>query len=47
MTAWPNKKFDIDADNANYSCVSSGNAVGPGIKSATYFSIECEYKDLS
>ncbi|XP_055855839.1 uncharacterized protein LOC129919053 isoform X2 [Episyrphus balteatus] len=40
MTAWPNKRFDIDVDSANYSCVSSNNAVGPGIKSATYFSIE-------
>ncbi|XP_055919479.1 uncharacterized protein LOC129951381 [Eupeodes corollae] len=40
MTAWPNKRFDIDVDSANYSCVSSSNAVGPGIKSATYFSIE-------
>ncbi|XP_037890325.1 hemicentin-1 isoform X9 [Glossina fuscipes] len=40
MSNWPNKKFDIEGDNANYTCVSTGNTVGPGIKSATYFSIE-------
>ncbi|XP_030385039.1 uncharacterized protein LOC115632156 isoform X2 [Scaptodrosophila lebanonensis] len=40
MSNWPNKKFDIEADNANYTCVSTGNTVGGGIKSATYFSIE-------
>ncbi|KAI8118506.1 Kin of IRRE-like protein 2 [Lucilia cuprina] len=40
MSNWPNNKFDIEGDNANYTCVSTGNTVGPGIKSATYFSIE-------
>uniref|UniRef100_A0A1I8PBA5 Ig-like domain-containing protein n=1 Tax=Stomoxys calcitrans TaxID=35570 RepID=A0A1I8PBA5_STOCA len=40
MSNWPNNKFDIEGDNANYTCISTGNAVGPGIKSATYFSIE-------
>ncbi|XP_054735884.1 uncharacterized protein LOC129242947 isoform X2 [Anastrepha obliqua] len=40
MTNWPNQKFDIESDSANYTCVSTGNSVGPGIKSATYFSIE-------
>ncbi|KAH8258880.1 hypothetical protein KR038_011496 [Drosophila bunnanda] len=40
MSSWPLNKFDIDADNANYSCTSTPNAVGAGIKSATYFSIE-------
>uniref|UniRef100_A0A1A9VWA8 Ig-like domain-containing protein n=1 Tax=Glossina austeni TaxID=7395 RepID=A0A1A9VWA8_GLOAU len=43
MSNWPNKKFDIEGDNANYTCVSTGNTVGPGIKSATYFSIECKF----
>lgn len=42
MSAWPNNKFDVLADNANYSCVSSGNSVGPGIKSSTYFGIQCK-----
>ncbi|XP_049314269.1 uncharacterized protein LOC105225255 isoform X3 [Bactrocera dorsalis] len=40
MSNWPNQKFDIESDSANYTCVSTGNTVGPGIKSATYFSIE-------
>ncbi|XP_070141228.1 uncharacterized protein nrm isoform X3 [Drosophila kikkawai] len=40
MPNWPRNKFDIDADNANYSCTSTPNTVGAGIKSATYFSIE-------
>ncbi|XP_017487290.1 PREDICTED: uncharacterized protein LOC108375658, partial [Rhagoletis zephyria] len=40
MSNWPNHKFDIEADSANYTCVSTGNTVGPGIKSSTYFSIE-------
>ncbi|XP_073840506.1 neuromusculin isoform X9 [Musca autumnalis] len=40
MSNWPNNKFDIEGDNANYTCISTGNAVGPGIKSGTYFSIE-------
>lgn len=43
MSNWPNNKFDIEGDNANYTCVSTGNTVGPGIKSATYFSIECKF----
>ncbi|KAH8286528.1 hypothetical protein KR054_010889, partial [Drosophila jambulina] len=40
MANWPRNKFDIDADNANYSCTSTPNTVGASIKSATYFSIE-------
>ncbi|XP_067643045.1 uncharacterized protein nrm isoform X2 [Eurosta solidaginis] len=40
MSNWPNQKFDIESDSANYTCVSTGNTVGPGIKSSTYFSIE-------
>ncbi|BFF98747.1 uncharacterized protein DMAD_06817 [Drosophila madeirensis] len=40
MSNWPNSKFDISADNANYTCVSTGNSVGPGIKSGTYLGIE-------
>ncbi|XP_037908056.1 hemicentin-1 isoform X6 [Hermetia illucens] len=40
MTAWPQGKFDIYADNANYSCVSTNNSAGPGVRSATYFGIE-------
>ncbi|KAM7357581.1 neuromusculin isoform 3-T4 [Cochliomyia hominivorax] len=40
MSNWPSNKFDIEGDNANYTCVSTGNTVGPGIKSFTYFGIE-------
>lgn len=42
MSAWPNHKFDALADNANYSCVSSENTVGPGVRSSTYFGIQCK-----
>lgn len=43
MSAWPNHKFDALADNANYSCVSSENTVGPGVRSSTYFGIQCKF----
>lgn len=42
MSAWPEKRLDIYKDNANYSCVSSGNSEGPGVRSATDFHVECE-----
>lgn len=42
MSAWPDKKFDIMRDNANYSCASSSVADGPGVRSATYFGVECK-----
>lgn len=41
MSAWPENKLDIYKDNANYSCVSSGNSEGPGVRSATVFHVEC------
>ncbi|XP_050742543.1 uncharacterized protein LOC108030804 isoform X3 [Drosophila biarmipes] len=40
MPSWPLGKFDIEADNANYTCVSTGNSVGTSIRSRTYFGIE-------
>ncbi|KAH8351258.1 hypothetical protein KR084_001851 [Drosophila pseudotakahashii] len=40
MSNWPLGKFDIEADNANYTCVSTGNTVGASIRSRTYFAIE-------
>ncbi|XP_041564226.1 uncharacterized protein LOC108136874 isoform X9 [Drosophila elegans] len=40
ISNWPLAKFDIEADNANYTCVSTGNTVGPSIRSRTYFGIE-------
>lgn len=42
MSAWPDKKLDIYKDNANFSCVSSGNSEGPGVRSATVFHVECK-----
>lgn len=42
MSAWPGGKLDIDEDNANYSCVSSVNKKGPGIRGATEFHVECK-----
>lgn len=43
MSAWPNENLDIYKDNANYSCVSSNNSVGVGVRSATYFGVECKF----
>lgn len=40
MSAWPDEKFDIFRDSANYSCVSSNNSVGAGVRSSTYFGVE-------
>ncbi|XP_022227441.2 hemicentin-1 isoform X16 [Drosophila obscura] len=40
LSNWPNSKFDILADNANYKCVSTNNSVGPGINGDTYLNIE-------
>lgn len=40
MSAWPNEKFDIFRDSANYSCASSNNSVGPGVSSSTFFGVE-------
>lgn len=43
MSAWPQRQFDILADNANYSCASSSATDGPGVRSATFFGVECEW----
>lgn len=40
MSAWPDEKFDRLRDSANYSCVSTNNSVGPGVRSSTYFGVE-------
>ncbi|XP_044314285.1 uncharacterized protein LOC108040062 isoform X5 [Drosophila rhopaloa] len=40
MSNWPLAKFDIEADNADYTCVSTNNTVGSSIRSRTYFGIE-------
>lgn len=43
MSAWPEEKLDVFKDNANYSCVSTHNSVGPGVRSTTFFGVECKY----
>jgi hypothetical protein len=43
MTAWPGGQLDRFTDNANYTCQSTGNAVGAGIKSTNFFGVECEF----
>ncbi|XP_024084206.1 hemicentin-1 isoform X2 [Cimex lectularius] len=40
MTAWPGGVLDRMTDNANYSCESTGNAVGSGVKSTMFFGVE-------
>ncbi|XP_013792144.1 hemicentin-1-like, partial [Limulus polyphemus] len=37
LTAWT---LDRDLDNANYTCVSSGTAAGPGVNTSTEFRVE-------
>ncbi|XP_076322359.1 hemicentin-1-like isoform X2 [Tachypleus tridentatus] len=40
ITAWPTGTLDRDSDNANYTCFSSGNSVGPGVSTSTVFKVE-------
>ncbi|XP_051861515.1 uncharacterized protein LOC117569553 isoform X6 [Drosophila albomicans] len=47
MSNFPNKKFDIESDNAKYMCISTANAVGPTVNSTTYLSIEYAPDDIS
>lgn len=42
LSAWPDQKLDIYKDNANYSCSSTSKTDGPGVRSATYFGVECK-----
>lgn len=44
MSAWPDEKLDIFKDNANYSCSSTSKTDGQGVRSATYFGVECKLK---
>jgi hypothetical protein len=37
---WPQGRLNRYEDNANYSCRSSANSVGPGVHSATHFRVE-------
>lgn len=44
LTAWPNGQLDRFADNGKFTCESSGNGIGSGVKSTTHFHVECEYR---
>lgn len=41
MNVWPGGKLDIFKDNANYSCVSTPNTEGSGVRSESEFFVEC------
>ncbi|XP_058834264.1 hemicentin-1 isoform X3 [Topomyia yanbarensis] len=40
MSTWPDGILDRIRDSSNYSCVSSNNSAGPGVRSTTYFGVE-------
>ncbi|KAI5704488.1 hypothetical protein M8J75_005934 [Diaphorina citri] len=40
MDAWPNGQLDPTLDNVNYTCQSTSNEVGQGVKSTTQFGVE-------
>ncbi|KAJ9592942.1 hypothetical protein L9F63_015402 [Diploptera punctata] len=40
MSAWPGGQLDRIQDTANYTCQSTGNEVGEGVKSSTKFMVE-------
>lgn len=42
MLNWNTQKLDVLKDSANYTCSSSNNSVGLGVRSATYFAVECK-----
>jgi hypothetical protein len=43
MSAWPGGQLDRIHDSANYTCQSTRNEVGLGVKSSTAFRVECTY----
>ncbi|CAB3363001.1 Hypothetical predicted protein [Cloeon dipterum] len=47
MKQWPNGELDRIYDNANYTCESSSNEVGPGVKSTTFFGVEYPPENVS
>ncbi|XP_037073327.1 titin-like [Pollicipes pollicipes] len=47
MTAWPNQTLDRVRDNANYTCRSTSNTVGPGVSSTTLFTVEYPPEDIA
>ncbi|GLG96061.1 Protein turtle [Gryllus bimaculatus] len=47
MSAWEGSQLDRVHDNANYTCQSSGNEVGPGVRSNTFFGVEYPPENIS
>lgn len=46
MSAWPGGQLDRIHDSANYTCQSTRNEVGLGVKSSTAFRVECKYSQF-
>nr|XP_034174881.1 hemicentin-1 isoform X8 [Osmia lignaria] len=40
LTAWPSGQLDRVEDNVKFTCESSSNGIGPGVKSSTHFHVE-------
>ncbi|XP_043230348.1 hemicentin-2-like isoform X2 [Amphibalanus amphitrite] len=47
MSAWPGQMLDRVKDNANYTCRSTANPVGPGVSSTTFFTVEYPPENIS
>ncbi|RZF42221.1 hypothetical protein LSTR_LSTR004370 [Laodelphax striatellus] len=47
MSAWPGNQLDRIHDNSNYTCQSTGNSVGVGVKSTTIFGVEYPPENLT
>lgn len=42
ISSWPEHRLDSLKDSANYTCSSSNNSVGLGVRSVTSFGVECK-----
>ncbi|KAK9303054.1 hypothetical protein QLX08_005158 [Tetragonisca angustula] len=40
LTAWPSGQLNRVEDNVRFTCESSSNSIGPGVKSSTQFNVE-------
>ncbi|XP_015602867.1 uncharacterized protein LOC107271413 isoform X4 [Cephus cinctus] len=40
LTEWPGHHLNEFEDNGNFTCVSSGNSIGPGVNSSTLFKVD-------
>ncbi|XP_022252997.1 hemicentin-1-like isoform X2 [Limulus polyphemus] len=47
MSAWPEGSLDRNRDNANYTCLSSGNSAGSGVSTTTVFKVEFPPENIS